>query len=145
ARTPPYTQARSAARRQGARARDRAAKRKYTRRPRASPVARWMSMLACRAGRGERKAPHRPRHRVSGTCLAANSPGKVCSRMRILWILGAALIAACTAPSSPAAQEPGAPVAQGAPNTEYQPAFAGQTRAPAQNTNVTIANEVIAS
>jgi len=35
-------------------------------------------------------------------------------------------------------------VRQGAPNTAYQPAFAGQTRAPAQNTNVTAAHEVIA-
>jgi len=65
--------------------------------------------------------------------------------MRKFLILGATLIAACSAPSSPAAQEPGAPVAQGAPNTDYQPAFAGQTRAPAQNTNVTIENEIIAS
>lgn len=63
--------------------------------------------------------------------------------MRMLLASFAAL-AACSAPGAPVAQAPGAAVAQGAPNTNYQPAFPEQTRAPAERSNVSIAHEVVA-
>ncbi len=65
--------------------------------------------------------------------------------MRMLMVLTVAALAACSAPGEPSAQTPGAPVVQGSPNTSYQPAFAGQTRAPAMNSNVTIDSQEIAS
>ncbi len=64
--------------------------------------------------------------------------------MRFVFVCFVAAIAACSPPGATTASAQGEPVRQGAPNTAYQPAFAGQTRAPAQNTNVTIAHEVIA-
>jgi len=73
--------------------------------------------------------------------LPQNSPRKVYSFMRMLLVVMLAAVAACSAPT-PA---DGEPVRQDAPNTNYQPAFEGQTRAPAQRTNVTIEHEVIAS
>lgn len=52
--------------------------------------------------------------------------------------------AACTGSPS-AGQQSGSPVAQGAPNTDFAPAFAGQTRAPEARSGVTIGAEVIAT
>jgi glucose/arabinose dehydrogenase len=54
------------------------------------------------------------------------------------------VIGACSGAGAPQAVAQGDPVRQGAPNTDYQPAFDGQTRAPAQSTNVSIEAEVVA-
>jgi glucose/arabinose dehydrogenase len=52
-------------------------------------------------------------------------------------------LAACTgSPSS--GQQSGSSVAQGAPNTDFTPAFAGQTRAPEARSGVTIDTQVVA-
>lgn len=101
-------------------------------------------MLACGPGPGERKAPRllapsRVRLHINGEFTKKDQ-----RIMRLIAFLLAAAFAACSAPNTPAAAGPGAPVAQGAPNTDYQPAFAGQTRAPAQSTNVRVGNEVVA-
>ncbi|MGE0597267.1 MAG: PQQ-dependent sugar dehydrogenase [Hyphomonadaceae bacterium] len=53
--------------------------------------------------------------------------------------------AACNAPNETRAQSEGAPVAAGAANTDYTPAFDGQTRAPEQRSGVTLAVEEIAA
>jgi len=53
------------------------------------------------------------------------------------------IFAACSAPDGSA--QTGAPVTQGAPNTTYQPAFAGQTRAPQRVSGVTIEAQQIAT
>jgi glucose/arabinose dehydrogenase len=65
-------------------------------------------------------------------------------RSRAFVFASALLFAACGA-SQESSGQTGAPVAQGAPNTDYQPAFAGQTRAPEARSGVTIRSEVIAS
>ena len=63
-----------------------------------------------------------------------------------LWVFAASLIfAACSAPQSNGQQSQNAPVQQGAPNTDFTPAFAGQTRAPEVRTGVRINAEEIAS
>jgi aldose sugar dehydrogenase len=61
--------------------------------------------------------------------------------MRIALIATVALFAACTSQSN---GQSGPPVQQGAPNTDFQPAFAHQTRAPAVR-SVEIAVEQIAT
>jgi len=61
--------------------------------------------------------------------------------MRILVVLSVVAFAACSAPGAPVAGEP---VVQGAANTNYPPAFAGQTRAPAQSTHVAVESEIVA-
>lgn len=61
--------------------------------------------------------------------------------MRSMFIAAAALFAACSSESSGQA---GAPVQQGAPNTNLQPAFAQQTRAPEVRSGVEINVEEIA-
>lgn len=45
----------------------------------------------------------------------------------------------------PALAQEGAPVAQGAPNTDFEPAFPEQTRAPASDSGVTLAVETLAT
>lgn len=65
--------------------------------------------------------------------------------MRLFLIVCFALVVACSPPNTQPAAAQGAPVQQGAPNTTYQPAFAGQTRAPVQSSNVAIASEIVAS
>lgn len=62
--------------------------------------------------------------------------------MRTLLILASALFAACSGAESRG--EPGAPVQQGAPNTQFTPAFANQTRAPEAPSGVTIEAQEIA-
>ncbi|MGQ0531879.1 MAG: PQQ-dependent sugar dehydrogenase [Caulobacteraceae bacterium] len=57
----------------------------------------------------------------------------------------ATLISAACSLSPSSGQQTGAPVAQGAPNTDFTPAFAGQTRAPEARSGVTIDTEVVAS
>jgi len=52
--------------------------------------------------------------------------------------------AACNGGESASQLTTGAPVAQGAPNTAFQPAFEGQTRAPEQISGVVLNTEVIA-
>ena len=64
--------------------------------------------------------------------------------MRLFLIVGFALIAACAPPNTAPAAAQGEPVPQGAPNTSYEPAFAGQTRAPGQSSNVAIETEIVA-
>ncbi len=61
--------------------------------------------------------------------------------MRSMFIAAAVLFAACTSESSGQA---GAPVQQGEPNTNLQPAFAQQTRAPEMRSGVEINVEEIA-
>jgi glucose/arabinose dehydrogenase len=56
----------------------------------------------------------------------------------MLIVLSISVMAACAPPAA------GPASAQGAPNTDYRPAFAGQTRAPALSSDVTIANEEVA-
>jgi len=64
--------------------------------------------------------------------------------MRSLVFASTLLFAACTgSPSS--GQQPGREVAQGAPNTAFAPAFAGQTRAPEARSGVTIHSDVVAT
>jgi aldose sugar dehydrogenase len=63
--------------------------------------------------------------------------------MRLFLIPCFALIA-CAPPSAQPAAAQGAPVEQAAPNTQYQPAFAAQTRAPAETSNVTIETQIVA-
>lgn len=65
-------------------------------------------------------------------------------RSRAFVFASVLLFAACGA-SQESSGQTGAPVAQAAPNTNYQPAFAGQTRAPEARSNVTIRSEEIAS
>lgn len=66
--------------------------------------------------------------------------------MRRLSFIAALLFAACSGGQSDGqTRAAGAPVEQGDANTDYQPAFAGQTRAPEQPGNVVITSEVIAS
>jgi glucose/arabinose dehydrogenase len=64
-------------------------------------------------------------------------------------VFGAALIfAACSGADSNGQQtaaQSGAPVAQGAPNTDFAPAFTGQTRAPERMSGVRLHVETIAS
>jgi len=63
-----------------------------------------------------------------------------------LWVFAASLIfAACSGSPSNGQQSASAPVQQGAPNTDFAPAFAGQTRAPEVRTNVQINAQVIAT
>jgi glucose/arabinose dehydrogenase len=64
--------------------------------------------------------------------------------MRNVVFAAIVIVAACTGSQS-TGQQSGAPVAQGAPNTEFIPAFSGQTRAPETHTGVTVATEVVAS
>ena len=62
------------------------------------------------------------------------------------WIFAAALIfAACTGSPSNGQQSQNGEVAQGAPNSNFTPAFEGQTRAPEARSNVTISSQEIAS
>ncbi|MEZ5955787.1 MAG: PQQ-dependent sugar dehydrogenase [Hyphomonadaceae bacterium] len=62
------------------------------------------------------------------------------------WIFAAALIfAACSGAPSRGQQSQNTPVAQGEPNTDFTPAFAGQTRAPEASTGVRISAEEIAT
>jgi aldose sugar dehydrogenase len=62
------------------------------------------------------------------------------------WIFAAALIfAACSGAPSSGQPSQSAPVQQGAPNTDFTPAFAGQTRAPEAPSGVRINSEVIAT
>jgi glucose/arabinose dehydrogenase len=65
--------------------------------------------------------------------------------MRSFALIALLLFAACAGESSGQMSGSATPVEQEAANTIYQPAFAGQTRAPEQRSNVTIAAEVIAS
>lgn len=66
--------------------------------------------------------------------------------MRHLTFAAALLLAACGGEGDGGPDiVAGASTAQGAPNTSYQPAFPGQTRAPDAPTNVTIAAQEIAS
>lgn len=63
-----------------------------------------------------------------------------------LWVFAASLIfAACSGSPSSGQQSQSVPVQQGAPNTDFTPAFAGQTRAPEVLTNVQINAQEIAS
>jgi len=62
------------------------------------------------------------------------------------WIFAAALIfAACSGAPSSGQPSRNAAVQQGAPNTDFTPAFAGQTRAPEALSGVRINSEVIAT
>jgi glucose/arabinose dehydrogenase len=65
--------------------------------------------------------------------------------MRTLIFFAVFAFAACTGEQSNGQQQnaaaPGAPVAQGAANTTFQPAFAGQTRAPQALSGITIAQQ----
>lgn len=61
--------------------------------------------------------------------------------MRSIFVAALVLFAACAPESS---GQSGAPVRQGAPNTNFQPAFAQQTRAPEARSGVQIAVEEIA-
>jgi glucose/arabinose dehydrogenase len=61
--------------------------------------------------------------------------------MKYAAIAAVLVFAAC---GSESAGQSGSPVQQGAPNTAYQPAFAGQTRAPEARSGVQIAVEQIA-
>jgi glucose/arabinose dehydrogenase len=66
--------------------------------------------------------------------------------MRQLTFAAVFLFAACSgSPADSQTSGAGAPVEQGRANAPFQPAFAGQTRAPEQRTNVTIATQEIAS
>ncbi len=66
--------------------------------------------------------------------------------MRRLSFIAIFLFSACSGGESDGqVTAAGAPVEQSAANTEYQPAFAEQTRAPERRSDVTIASEVIAS
>jgi len=67
--------------------------------------------------------------------------------MRQLTFLAVLLLAACNGGQSNGQPDAGngAPVEQGAANAPFQPAFAGQTRAPEQRSNVTIETQDIAS
>lgn len=67
--------------------------------------------------------------------------------MRMLIFASALIFTACGSGESngQAGNTAGAPVAQGAPNTEFAPAFTEQTRAPEARSNITIASEEIAS
>lgn len=66
--------------------------------------------------------------------------------MRHFSLAAALLFAACSGgESNGQTRTIGAPVEQGAANTNYQPAFAGQTRAPELRSNVIIASEEIAT
>ena len=65
--------------------------------------------------------------------------------MRI-WIFAAVLIfAACSSPPSNGQRSQNGPVQQGAPNTDFTPAFEGQTRAPETRSGVRINTQEIAS
>jgi glucose/arabinose dehydrogenase len=63
--------------------------------------------------------------------------------MRTLIFSTVLVFAACTGVESNGQQQSGvdAPVAQGAANTDFQPAFAGQTRAPEARSGITIAQQ----
>lgn len=65
-------------------------------------------------------------------------------RSRAFVFASVLLFAACGA-SQESSGQTGAPVAQDAPNTTYQPAFVGQTRAPEARSNVAIRSEEIAN
>jgi aldose sugar dehydrogenase len=65
--------------------------------------------------------------------------------MRTFLAVSVFLFAACAGDESTGQSAPGAPVAQGRANTDYQPAFPGQTRAPEARSNVSVQTEVIAS
>lgn len=63
--------------------------------------------------------------------------------MRAMIFISILILAACSGgETTPAA---GAPVAQGEPNTSFQPAFPGQTRAPEQLSGIAIHVETVAS
>lgn len=62
--------------------------------------------------------------------------------MRSLIFVGALIFAACSGAESNG--QTGAPVAQGAANADFQPAFAGQTRAPEARSGVEVDTQVIA-
>lgn len=68
--------------------------------------------------------------------------------MRLLAFVTTLIFAACTGGESNGQQSggpaQGAPVQQGAANTEFTPAFAGQTRAPEARSNVTISVQEVA-
>jgi glucose/arabinose dehydrogenase len=63
--------------------------------------------------------------------------------MRSLFFAATLVFAACSGSGSNGQVQAG-PVAQGAPNTDFTPAFAGQTRAPERRSGVSIAREEIA-
>lgn len=63
--------------------------------------------------------------------------------MRTLVFAAALIFTACD--SGESSGQAGAPVSQAAPNTNYRPAFAGQTRAPEMRSGVRIATQEIAS
>ncbi|UPT63209.1 MAG: hypothetical protein M0D54_01155 [Hyphomonadaceae bacterium JAD_PAG50586_4] len=66
--------------------------------------------------------------------------------MRRLSFIAIFLFSACSGGESDGqVTAVGAPVEQSAANTQYQPTFAEQTRAPERRSDVTIASEVIAS
>src|SRR5690242_2407744 len=69
--------------------------------------------------------------------------GSLVRTMRTLIFAAVLLFAACDSSES-SGQSEGA-VRQGPPNTNYQPAFVGQSRAPEMRSGVTIASHVIAS
>ncbi|MGD9966100.1 MAG: PQQ-dependent sugar dehydrogenase [Hyphomonadaceae bacterium] len=59
-------------------------------------------------------------------------------------VLAAGVVLAACSGSQGASHETGAPVAQGAPNADFSPAFAGQTRAPETRSGVTVDTDVVA-
>lgn len=63
--------------------------------------------------------------------------------MRSFIFAATLLLASCTG-SPTSGQQSGSSVAQGAPNTDFKPAFAGQTRAPEARSGVTIDTQVVA-
>ncbi len=64
--------------------------------------------------------------------------------MRIASIFAVVFFAACSGTESQGQTGPGAPVAQGGPNTSFEPAFVGQTRAPEHRSGVDIESQIIA-
>jgi aldose sugar dehydrogenase len=64
--------------------------------------------------------------------------------MRVILAVAAFALCGCAEAQSPASRVAGAPVEQGPANADFAPAFVGQTRAPAQDSNVEIAVREIA-
>jgi glucose/arabinose dehydrogenase len=64
--------------------------------------------------------------------------------MRSILFAATLIFAACTG-SQTSGQQNGAPVAQGAPNADFTPAFAGQTRAPESRSGVSVESEIVAT
>jgi glucose/arabinose dehydrogenase len=82
--------------------------------------------------------------RVVDNCIAFAQKG-ILRDMRIWMFAAVLLFAACTgAESNGAPQQAGAPVPQGRPNADFEPAFPQQTRAPEARSGVTITSQEIA-